>query len=158
MDISRVLQYLLPQAIQPIDYIVQDNGSTPVLRLGIDGLFRFPLRPLAEDETEEIEGIHYRMAVDYKRLTLGVDYDIVERGPYIVAWNLPQPQPTEAELQATWDAIKDLPPEPTPQTDTDRVDALEAENKLLKAQNQALSDRADFIEDIIAEMAMRVYR
>lgn len=32
-----------------------------------------------------------------------------------------------------------------------------SENKLLKAQLQAQSDRSDFIEDCIAEMAMAVY-
>ena len=34
---------------------------------------------------------------------------------------------------------------------------LEQENKLLKAQIAAQSDRADFVEDCIAEMAMQVY-
>lgn len=34
---------------------------------------------------------------------------------------------------------------------------LQAENKLLKAQLQAQTDRADFIEDCIAEMATVVY-
>ena len=34
---------------------------------------------------------------------------------------------------------------------------VEAENKLLKAQLQAQSDRADFIEDCIAEMATLIY-
>lgn len=38
------------------------------------------------------------------------------------------------------------------------IEELQAENKLLKAQLQAQSDRADFIEDCIAEMAMQVYR
>lgn len=38
------------------------------------------------------------------------------------------------------------------------VEGLQAENKLLKAQLQAQSDRADFIEDCIAEMAMQVYK
>lgn len=31
------------------------------------------------------------------------------------------------------------------------------ETELLKAQNKALSDRTEFLEDIIAEMAMKVY-
>ncbi|QVY60921.1 hypothetical protein [Cytobacillus gottheilii] len=35
---------------------------------------------------------------------------------------------------------------------------LKDENTLLKAQNSSLSERADFIEDVIAEMAMNVYR
>lgn len=34
---------------------------------------------------------------------------------------------------------------------------LSTENKLLKAQVQAQTDRSDFIEDCIAEMAMQVY-
>lgn len=39
----------------------------------------------------------------------------------------------------------------------DDAAALRAENKLLKAQLQAQTDRADFIEDCIAEMAGVVY-
>lgn len=38
------------------------------------------------------------------------------------------------------------------------VDELAAENELLRAQVQALSDRGEFIEDCIAEMAMQVYQ
>ena len=34
---------------------------------------------------------------------------------------------------------------------------LQQENKLLKAQLQAQTERSDFIEDCIAEMAMVVY-
>ena len=34
---------------------------------------------------------------------------------------------------------------------------LQAENELLRAQVQSLSDRGEFIEDCIAEMAMQVY-
>lgn len=34
---------------------------------------------------------------------------------------------------------------------------LQQENKLLKAQLQAQTERSDFIEDCIAEMAMQVY-
>ena len=34
---------------------------------------------------------------------------------------------------------------------------LQQENKLLKAQLQAQTERSDFIEDCIAEMAMKVY-
>lgn len=34
---------------------------------------------------------------------------------------------------------------------------LQQENSLLKAQNQALSDRTDFHEELIAEMAMIIY-
>ncbi|MEZ7170763.1 hypothetical protein [Sporosarcina sp. OR05] len=35
---------------------------------------------------------------------------------------------------------------------------LKHENQLLKAQNNALSERASFIEDVVAEMATQVYQ
>lgn len=47
-------------------------------------------------------------------------------------------------------------PEPTPTTE-DRVAALEAENKTLKAQVSAQSEQMDFYEECIAEMAAVVY-
>ena len=57
---------------------------------------------------------------------------------------------TEEEIQADRDAI----PEPViPPTNAE----LEAENKMLRAQLQAATNRQDFIEDCIAEMAMQVY-
>lgn len=48
-------------------------------------------------------------------------------------------------------------PTPPPEKKGDPVEQLQAENRLLKAQLQAQSDRADFVEDCIAEMAMVVY-
>lgn len=57
---------------------------------------------------------------------------------------------TEEEIQADRDAI---PAPIVPPTNAD----LEAENKMLRAQLQAATDRQDFIEDCIAEMAMQVY-
>lgn len=41
--------------------------------------------------------------------------------------------------------------------DPDLITQLKQENKLLKAQLQAQTDRSDFIEDCIAEMAGVVY-
>ncbi|WP_342409819.1 hypothetical protein [Paenibacillus sp. FSL R10-2778] len=38
------------------------------------------------------------------------------------------------------------------------IELLKKENMLLKAQNNAITERADFIEDIIAEMAMQIYQ
>ena len=54
------------------------------------------------------------------------------------------------------------PPEPEPEpepepTTEDRVAALEAENKTLKAQVSAQSEQMEFYEDCIAEMATVVY-
>lgn len=42
-------------------------------------------------------------------------------------------------------------------TQAQRIAALEAENKLLRAQMSAQSDQLDFYEDCIAEMAAVVY-
>jgi hypothetical protein len=45
----------------------------------------------------------------------------------------------------------------SPLTSDEKIDALSTENKILKAQLQAQTDRSDFIEDCIAEMATQVY-
>ena len=58
---------------------------------------------------------------------------------------------TQEEMDADY-----VPPEVKP-TDAERILQLESEKKLLTAQVQALSDRNDFIEDCIAEMATIVY-
>lgn len=58
---------------------------------------------------------------------------------------------TQEEMDADY-----VPPEVKP-TDTERILQLESEKKLLTAQVQALSDRNDFMEDCIAEMAAIVY-
>lgn len=55
--------------------------------------------------------------------------------------------------QEEMDADYVEPPEP-PKSNAE----LQAENELLRAQVQALSDRGEFIEDCIAEMAMQVYQ
>ena len=39
-----------------------------------------------------------------------------------------------------------------------RLLELQTENNLLKAQNQAISERADFHEDLITDMAMMIYQ
>lgn len=39
----------------------------------------------------------------------------------------------------------------------EQIAVIQSENKLLKAQIQAQTDRSDFIEDCIAEMAMQIY-
>lgn len=57
---------------------------------------------------------------------------------------------TAEEIEA--DKAK-LPKPVIPKTNAE----LEQENKLLKAQINAATERSDFIEDCIAEMAMQVY-
>ena len=58
---------------------------------------------------------------------------------------------TQEEMDADY-----VPPEVKP-TDAERISQLESEKKLLTAQVQALSDRNDFMEDCVAEMATIVY-
>ena len=58
---------------------------------------------------------------------------------------------TQEEMDADY-----VSPEVKP-TDAERILQLESETKLLTAQVQALSDRNDFMEDCIAEMATIVY-
>ena len=58
---------------------------------------------------------------------------------------------TQEEMDADY-----VPPEVKP-TDAERISQLESEKKLLTAQVQALSDRNEFMEDCIAEMATIVY-
>ena len=58
---------------------------------------------------------------------------------------------TQEEMDADY-----VPPEVKP-TDAERILQLESDKKLLTAQVQALSDRNDFMEDCIAEMATIVY-
>lgn len=48
-------------------------------------------------------------------------------------------------------------PEPEPPTTDERLEKLEAENKLLREQVSAQADQAEFYEDCIAEMAAIVY-
>lgn len=56
---------------------------------------------------------------------------------------------TQEEMDADY-----VLPAPPPKTNAE----LESENTLLKAQVKALSDRGEFLEDVIAEMAMQVYQ
>lgn len=70
------------------------------------------------------------------------------------------PDGWDAEHQHNWRVeggvlVHDPLPEPEEgETETER---LRAENVLLRAQVQALSDRGEFVEDCIAEMAAKVY-
>ncbi|CAI6073884.1 hypothetical protein PAECIP112173_02304 [Paenibacillus sp. JJ-100] len=40
----------------------------------------------------------------------------------------------------------------------EEFESLKQESTLLKAQSSALSERADFVEDVIAEMATQLYK
>lgn len=64
--------------------------------------------------------------------------------------------PDETAWEA-WKAEQAAKEPSTPPTLDEQVAALEAENKLLRAQMSAQSDQLDFYEDCIAEMAAVVY-
>lgn len=156
MNISQAIIYLHPIANPMHDFIVQDNGPEPVLRPGAEakGRVRYEIK-LPDNGEQPVEGVHYRYGIDYNLLAEGEDYDLVERGPHIAVWKLDVPQPTEAELQAAWEAFQDVEANKPPVLT--EIEQLQQENVMLRAQNHALSERADFIEDIIAEMATQVY-
>lgn len=61
----------------------------------------------------------------------------------------------ERENGAAWYLV--FTPKSRTQLQDEKIAALTAENKLLKAQTTAQTDRADFLEDCIAEMATLVY-
>ncbi|WP_341418367.1 XkdW family protein [Paenibacillus filicis] len=139
--------HLFATAVPDRDFRVQDDGPTPILRLGVDGRTRHQIVPISSNETEEIEGVHYRYVVDFSRLKLGVDYDIVERGPYIAEWNLDAPQPTEDELVAAWVAYLEAEGNKpsAPPTDAERIAQLQS-------QNEELKNRLGDVELIMAEI------
>jgi hypothetical protein len=69
-------------------------------------------------------------------------------GPYIAAWNIPDPQPTEEELTAAWTAYEAAeaakPPVLTPEQE---IAALKAENNSLLAETARLAARDAQMQD-----------
>jgi hypothetical protein len=146
MNIAQAIMYLYPIANPMSDFIVQDNGAEPILREGVDGRTRYEIRPLDKDETEYIEGVHFRYVVDFNRLVEGVDYDIVDRGQFIAVWNLDEPQPTEVELVAAWaaylEAEANKPPELT-EVEVLQLALTDTYEQLLAAKEEAVSAQED---------------
>lgn len=123
---------------------VQTDSENRVLRL--EGEYSLPADLTGWTKIDEGFGDKYALAQSHylsKPLYDGaipryklVDGKVVER--------------TAEEIEA--DKAK-LPKPVIPKTNAE----LEQENKLLKAQLNAATERSDFIEDCIAEMAMQVY-
>lgn len=123
---------------------VQTDSESRVLRL--EGEYSLPADLTGWTKIDEGNGDKYALAQSHylsKPLYDGavpryklVDGVLVER--------------TVEEIEA--DKAK-LPKPVIPKTNAE----LEQENKLLKAQLNAATERSDFIEDCIAEMAMQVY-
>lgn len=116
-------------------------------------------KPLEDGGTEQVEEV--------QNYTLKDGEQLVDARPPVMrthaggtgfispVWDGSQWAETAAADEiAAWEQAHPAPEvEPSPMTNAE----LEAENKLLKAQIAAQSDRADFVEDCIAEMAMQVY-
>lgn len=116
-------------------------------------------KPLEDGTTEQVEEI--------QNYTLKDGEQLVDAQPPIMrahagstgflspVWGGSDWQETAtADEIAAWEQAHPAPEvKPAPMSNAE----LEAENKLLKAQIAAQSDRADFVEDCIAEMAMQVY-
>lgn len=123
---------------------VQTDSESRVLRL--EGEYSLPADLTEWTKIDEGYGDRFSLAQSHyldKPLYDGavpryklVDGKVVER--------------TTEEIEA--DKAK-LPKPVIPKTNAE----LEQENKLLKAQLNAATERSDFIEDCIAEMAMQVY-
>ena len=63
----------------------------------------------------------------------------------------------EAWVIRTIEIVEPEDPGPQEPSTEERLAIVEGENKLLRAQLQAQTDRSDFIEECIAEMATMVY-
>lgn len=142
MNIALTIMYLYPNAVPMQDFIVQDNGPEPVLRPGAEDKGRVCYEIKSPDNGEEpVEGVHYRYGIDYNLLTEGEDYDIVERGPYIATWNLDVPQPTEAEMQAAWEAYLEEEANKPPQ-----LTEIEQVREQLAQARTALAEHSDRLQ------------
>ena len=69
-------------------------------------------------------------------------------------------------IDGVWTTVDEYPeiewpqpeePEPLGPTDSERIEALESENNLLKAQISALEYNQEFLEDCLIEVGMVVY-
>ena len=116
-------------------------------------------KPLEDGGTEQIEEVQNYTLKDGEQL-IDAQPPIMRQhagsvGYIAPVWGGSDWQETAAADEiAAWEQAHPAPEiKPAPMSNAE----LEAENKLLKAQIAAQSDRADFVEDCIAEMAMRVY-
>lgn len=62
----------------------------------------------------------------------------------------------EGATQEEIDEINNSQPTPKP-SEIERIEALEQENAILKAQKQVLAEQVEFHEELIIELAMQIY-
>ncbi|GAB6927037.1 hypothetical protein JCM10914A_10200 [Paenibacillus sp. JCM 10914] len=112
------------------------------------------------ESTKEQDFASYSKLADYNPNTIGVVQ--LEHGQYaeeFAACNGYRVNPGTGEIQFLYPDLNDPEEPPTFRKPLSiEVDELRQENILLKVQNAALSERADFVEDVIAEMVKQVYQ
>lgn len=114
-------------------------------------------RTVHHDAVEGVEEqFHYETVAEYenggKDVEKVIDVPSVEAQP---AWD--EEIPIQIYHLYTQEELDRMEEEKNKPSQEDRIAQLESEKKLLTAQVQALSDRNDFMEDCIAEMAALVY-
>lgn len=114
-------------------------------------------RTVHHDAVEGVEEqFHYETIAEYenggKDVEKVIDVPGVEAKP---AWD--EEIPIQIYHLYTQEELDKMEEERNKPSQEDRIARLESEKKLLTAQVQALSDRNEFMEDCIAEMAALVY-
>ncbi|MEK3967135.1 MULTISPECIES: XkdW family protein [Paenibacillus] len=144
MDLMKNLLFLFPDSQLGVDFTLRDDG--PIVNYLKEPLLTKHIQTPGEttEEADWIEGVHYILRPAHlAELEEGVDYEIEERGPYIAAWNLDVPQPTEEELEAAWEAYLEAEANKPPEL---------SEFEQLRAENTTLQDRLQDVEVIMAEL------
>ena len=114
-------------------------------------------RTVHHDAVNEVTEVwHYKTVAEYqnggKDVEKVIDVPGVEAQP---AWD--EEIPIQIYHLYTQEELDRMEEEKNKPSQEDRIAQLETEKKLLTAQVQALSDRNEFMEDCIAEMAAPVY-
>lgn len=104
-------------------------------------------------ETKQVVEIHEAAP------TVSSDYNFAVSNQFVVGdefeWTIWVNEVDEEQNLTSHSAIRNNPNAKRLLQENER---LKKENELLKARDKALSERADFIEDVVAEMATQVYQ
>ena len=113
-----------------------------------------------KETTVEQDIKNYKVLSERNRNTF--DYTELEYGQYAQDFaesNGFRVNPETKELEFSYpDPNEPEVEQPYQEPLSEQIEKIKEENKLLKAQNNATSERADFIEDVLAEIAMQVYQ
>lgn len=134
--------------------IYYDNiTGNPIVDVGESRGFSMPT-------SVEQDIVTYKKLTDRNRETF--DYIELEYGQYAQDFaesNGYRVNPETKDLEFSYPDSNEPEAPPVYQDPlSEQVEELKQKNILLEAQNNALSERADFIEDVVAEMAIQVYQ